>query len=167
MDNQSRRKFLQKATLASAAFIYKGVFAATAGPTDIRVEDLSFDYEEFLYRAPYKFGGVPVDPPFSFQGARRVRHSIRPRVLRGHGSLLPDSREPSHGFVSAGGQGRSHRRGDGGHRYVRRFQALSRHKSPEVRRASRDVADESVSRRPAIAAAGARSTTRPAPRRPM
>jgi L-alanine-DL-glutamate epimerase-like enolase superfamily enzyme len=61
MDNQSRRKFLQKATLASAAFIYKGVFATTAGPTDIRVEDLTFDYEEFLYRAPYKFGGVPVD----------------------------------------------------------------------------------------------------------
>jgi L-alanine-DL-glutamate epimerase-like enolase superfamily enzyme len=61
MDNQSRRKFLQKATLASAAFLYKDVFATTAGPTDIRVEDLTFDYEEFLYRAPYKFGGVPVD----------------------------------------------------------------------------------------------------------
>src|SRR5262249_53073790 len=61
MDNQSRRKFLQKATLASTAFIYKNVFATTAGPTDIRVEDLTFDYEEFLYRAPYKFGGVPVD----------------------------------------------------------------------------------------------------------
>src|SRR5215475_4537251 len=61
MDNQSRRKFLQKATLASAAFIYKDVFAATAHQTDVRVEDLTFDYEEFLYRAPYKFGGVPVD----------------------------------------------------------------------------------------------------------
>src|SRR5215813_6760886 len=61
MNNQSRRKFLQKAALASAAFTYKDVFATTAGPTDIRVEDLTFDYEEFLYRAPYKFGGVPVD----------------------------------------------------------------------------------------------------------
>jgi L-alanine-DL-glutamate epimerase-like enolase superfamily enzyme len=61
MDNQSRRKFLQKATLASAAFTYKDVFATTAGPSDIRVEDLTFNYEEFLYRAPYKFGGVPVD----------------------------------------------------------------------------------------------------------
>ncbi|HKQ89685.1 MAG TPA: enolase C-terminal domain-like protein [Blastocatellia bacterium] len=61
MDNQSRRKFLQKATLASAAFTYKDVFATTAGTTDIRVEDLTFNYEEFLYRAPYKFGGVPVD----------------------------------------------------------------------------------------------------------
>ena len=61
MDNQSRRKFLQKATLASAALTYKGVFATTSGLTDIRVEDLRFDYEEFRYRAPYKFGGVPVD----------------------------------------------------------------------------------------------------------
>jgi L-alanine-DL-glutamate epimerase-like enolase superfamily enzyme len=61
MDNQSRRKFLQKATLASAAFTYKDVFAITAGSTDIRVDDLTFNYEEFHYRAPYKFGGVPVD----------------------------------------------------------------------------------------------------------
>src|SRR5262249_35569009 len=61
MDNQSRRKFLQKATLASAAFTCKDVFATTAGPTDVRVEDLTFDYEEFRYRAPYKFGGGPVD----------------------------------------------------------------------------------------------------------
>ncbi|MEO6726410.1 MAG: enolase C-terminal domain-like protein [Blastocatellia bacterium] len=29
--------------------------------TDIRIEDVSFSYEEFLYRAPYKFGGVQVD----------------------------------------------------------------------------------------------------------
>jgi len=61
MDNQSRRKFLRKAALASAAFTYKDVFATTAEPTDIRIEDLTFSYEEFLYRAPYKFGGVPVD----------------------------------------------------------------------------------------------------------
>ncbi|HEX2490947.1 MAG TPA: enolase C-terminal domain-like protein [Blastocatellia bacterium] len=47
--------------MASAAFTYKDVFATTASPTDIRVEDLTFNYEEFLYRAPYKFGGVPVD----------------------------------------------------------------------------------------------------------
>jgi L-alanine-DL-glutamate epimerase-like enolase superfamily enzyme len=61
MDSQSRRKFLQKVALASAAFTYRDVFATTFNPTDIRIEDLTFDYEEFLYRAPYKFGGVPVD----------------------------------------------------------------------------------------------------------
>src|SRR5215813_13710615 len=61
MNNQSRRKFLQSAALASAAFSCRNVFAATVNPTDICVENLSFNYEEFRYRAPYKFGGVPVD----------------------------------------------------------------------------------------------------------
>jgi L-alanine-DL-glutamate epimerase-like enolase superfamily enzyme len=61
MDNHSRRKFIQAAALASAAITYRDVFAITVSPTDIRIEDLSFSYEEFLYRAPYKFGGVPVD----------------------------------------------------------------------------------------------------------
>src|SRR5262245_22361893 len=61
MNSQSRRKFLHKAVLATAAFTYRDVFATTVSPTDIRIEDLSFSYEEFLYRAPYKFGGVPVD----------------------------------------------------------------------------------------------------------
>src|SRR5215510_9775837 len=86
MDNQSRRKFLQKATLASAAFIYKDVFAATAEPTDIRVEDLTFDYEEFLYRAPYKFGGVPVDRAtiLNVNVAARTRDG---KTAKGFGSM--------------------------------------------------------------------------------
>jgi L-alanine-DL-glutamate epimerase-like enolase superfamily enzyme len=29
--------------------------------TDIRIEDVSFSYEDFLYRTPIKFGGVAVD----------------------------------------------------------------------------------------------------------
>src|SRR5262245_31376365 len=61
MNNQSRRQFLQNAGLASMAFTCKDVFAITVSSTDIRIEDLSFSYEEFRYRAPYKFGGVPVD----------------------------------------------------------------------------------------------------------
>ena len=35
--------------------------AGTNDSSAIRLEDLNFSYEEFLYRAPYKFGGVPVD----------------------------------------------------------------------------------------------------------
>jgi L-alanine-DL-glutamate epimerase-like enolase superfamily enzyme len=61
MHSQSRRKFLRNAALASAAFSYKDVFATTLSQTDIRIEDLAFSYEEFLYRAPYKFGGAHVD----------------------------------------------------------------------------------------------------------
>lgn len=30
-------------------------------PTDIRIDDVSFHYEDFLYRTPIKFGGVAVD----------------------------------------------------------------------------------------------------------
>src|SRR5262245_56708215 len=61
MNNHSRRQFLQNAGLASMPFTSKDVFAITVSCTDIRIEDLSFSYEEFRYRAPYKFGGVPVD----------------------------------------------------------------------------------------------------------
>jgi L-alanine-DL-glutamate epimerase-like enolase superfamily enzyme len=37
--------------------------ALLAGPmaTDIRIDELRFGYEDYLYRAPYKFGGVMVD----------------------------------------------------------------------------------------------------------
>jgi L-alanine-DL-glutamate epimerase-like enolase superfamily enzyme len=30
-------------------------------PTDIRIDDVAFSYEDFLYRTPIKFGGVAVD----------------------------------------------------------------------------------------------------------
>ena len=30
-------------------------------PTDIRIEEVSFDYEDYLYRTPIKFGGVALD----------------------------------------------------------------------------------------------------------
>jgi L-alanine-DL-glutamate epimerase-like enolase superfamily enzyme len=51
----TRRDFL--IATASAAL---GV-AGKSNSTAIRLVDLNFSYEEFLYRVPYKFGGVPVD----------------------------------------------------------------------------------------------------------
>ena len=30
-------------------------------PTDIRIEEIRFAFEDWRYRAPYKFGGVQVD----------------------------------------------------------------------------------------------------------
>src|SRR5215813_9235262 len=51
----TRRDFL--IATASAALGAAGTNDSSA----IRLEDLNFSYEEFLYRAPYKFGGVPVD----------------------------------------------------------------------------------------------------------
>src|SRR5215510_1188241 len=59
----SRRRFLRASALASVGLTAPGALGvhAPSKSTDIRIEDLAFDYEEFLYRAPYKFGGVPVD----------------------------------------------------------------------------------------------------------
>jgi len=64
MKNRSRRGFLRASALASVGLTAPGALGfhiLLPKPTDIRVEDLSFDYEEFRYRAPYKFGGAPVD----------------------------------------------------------------------------------------------------------
>jgi L-alanine-DL-glutamate epimerase-like enolase superfamily enzyme len=63
MKNSSRRSFLHASAFASVGLttINSLGFRALSKQTDIRIEDLTFNYEEFLYRAPYKFGGVPVD----------------------------------------------------------------------------------------------------------
>ncbi|HZU25644.1 MAG TPA: enolase C-terminal domain-like protein [Bryobacteraceae bacterium] len=51
----SRRTFLAGAAAAGPALV------AGARPTDIRIEHIEHAYEEYRYRAPYKFGGVAVD----------------------------------------------------------------------------------------------------------
>jgi L-alanine-DL-glutamate epimerase-like enolase superfamily enzyme len=56
MTRVTRRKFLSLAACTPLT----GVLAARK-PTDIRIEDVSFNYEDHLYRAPYKFGGRRVD----------------------------------------------------------------------------------------------------------
>jgi L-alanine-DL-glutamate epimerase-like enolase superfamily enzyme len=61
MKNTSRRSFLRASALASAGLAAPGFHISLSNLTDVRIEDLTFNYEEFLYRAPYKFGGVPVD----------------------------------------------------------------------------------------------------------
>jgi L-alanine-DL-glutamate epimerase-like enolase superfamily enzyme len=64
MKNSSRRSFLRASALASVGLTARGApdfHILLSDSTDIRIEDLAFSYEEFRYRAPYKFGGVPVD----------------------------------------------------------------------------------------------------------
>ena len=36
-------------------------FLATARPTDARIEELRTAFQDYRYRAPYKFGGREVD----------------------------------------------------------------------------------------------------------
>jgi len=64
MKNSSRRSFLRASAMASAGLTATGALdfhIFLPNSTGIRIEDVTFNYEEFLYRAPYKFGGVPVN----------------------------------------------------------------------------------------------------------
>ncbi|HNG29816.1 MAG TPA: hypothetical protein PK012_08855, partial [Blastocatellia bacterium] len=54
--------------------------------SDIRIEDVSFSYEEFLYRAPYKFGGVPVDRA-TILNVNVVVKSRSGKMAKGFGSM--------------------------------------------------------------------------------
>jgi hypothetical protein len=42
-------------------------------PTDIRITDVRWDFEEHGYRVPLKFGGVPTDHCVLFNVWLRVR----------------------------------------------------------------------------------------------
>ncbi len=62
MNLHSRRSFLKAATLSGAAGGVSSFFILPPKKnTDIRIEEILCSFEEFKYRAPYKFGGVPVD----------------------------------------------------------------------------------------------------------
>jgi L-alanine-DL-glutamate epimerase-like enolase superfamily enzyme len=57
-----------------------------AKPTDIYVEHISHTYQDFLYRAPYKFGGRVVDRATLLNVTCRVR-TVDGRVGEGFGSI--------------------------------------------------------------------------------
>jgi L-alanine-DL-glutamate epimerase-like enolase superfamily enzyme len=47
-------------TIGRREFLAMPAFLASP-PTDVRIDDLRIDFEDFRYRAPYKFGGKEVD----------------------------------------------------------------------------------------------------------
>src|SRR5690242_3005618 len=57
-----------------------------AKPTDIRIEELTFDYEDYGYRTPIKFGGVAVDR-VSILNVRVQVRTVSGTVARGFGSM--------------------------------------------------------------------------------
>jgi L-alanine-DL-glutamate epimerase-like enolase superfamily enzyme len=59
---------------------------ATVKPTDIRIEDVRFGYEDFRYRTPIKFGGVAVDRATLLNVECRVRTRAG-RAAAGFGSM--------------------------------------------------------------------------------
>ncbi|MGE5645855.1 MAG: enolase C-terminal domain-like protein [Acidobacteriota bacterium] len=75
----SRRKFLAGAAALPA-------LARSARSTDIRIEDVSLDYEDFRYRRPMKFGGNVVDRVTLLNVYCTVR-SASGKTARGFGSM--------------------------------------------------------------------------------
>lgn len=58
----SRREFVRSAAaVAAAGAAACNISIPRLKPTDIEIQAVSFGYEEFLYRAPYVFGGRSVD----------------------------------------------------------------------------------------------------------
>ena len=55
-------------------------------PTDIRIEEITHSYEDFLYRAPIKFGGTAVDRVTLLNVECRVGTAAG-KTARGFGSM--------------------------------------------------------------------------------
>jgi L-alanine-DL-glutamate epimerase-like enolase superfamily enzyme len=76
----TRRRLLQTAAAAAPAVICR---AAT--PMSIRIQEVRFDYEDYLYRAPYRFGAQTVDRVTLLNVHCVV--SRAGRAMRGFGSM--------------------------------------------------------------------------------
>lgn len=63
MNTLSRRTLMKGALITPLLGSLSPVlsFAAPARPTDIRIEEIHYDFEDFTYRTPIKFGGTVVD----------------------------------------------------------------------------------------------------------
>src|SRR4051794_25549764 len=59
---------------------------AAVKPTDIRVEDVTFAFEDFRYRSPIKFGGVALDRVTVLDVSCVVRTRAG-KTARGRGSM--------------------------------------------------------------------------------
>ncbi|MBV9085452.1 MAG: hypothetical protein JOZ62_22480 [Acidobacteriaceae bacterium] len=82
----NRREFGRNVTRWSLG-LGAGVLAATtARPTDIRVEEMSFEYEDYKYRVPIKFGGTVLDRATIINVHCTVRTAAG-KVAKGFGSM--------------------------------------------------------------------------------
>lgn len=78
-----RRDFLKRAGAAAPVFMFR---TTSERATDICIERVSTRLEEFRYRAPYKFGGVPVDRATILNVTCTVRTRYG-RTVEGFGSM--------------------------------------------------------------------------------
>ena len=57
----SRRQFLKATAGSLAVHAWRGLARAAPRATDIRIAEVRHGFEDYVYRAPYKFGGRVVD----------------------------------------------------------------------------------------------------------
>jgi L-alanine-DL-glutamate epimerase-like enolase superfamily enzyme len=85
MTDQLRRSFLRGATLAAGG-LTASAFGLGGKSNDVSLGDLTFGYEEFSYRTPYKFGGRLVDRVTILNVNATVR-ARDGRTAKGFGSM--------------------------------------------------------------------------------
>ncbi|WP_337177636.1 enolase C-terminal domain-like protein [Paludisphaera sp.] len=91
MTNPTRRAFLGAASAATATAMTTSLASRAAAafsprPTDVAVEDVSFEYEDYRYRAPLKFGGIVVERATILNVTCAVR-TRDGRAAKGFGSM--------------------------------------------------------------------------------
>ena len=91
MKKMSRRVLLRTIVAAPVARVFGSKVSGKVSipaikPTDIRVEEVRFGYEDHVYRAPYKFGGRTVDR-VTILNVNCVVSTARGRTAEGFGSM--------------------------------------------------------------------------------
>jgi len=80
MEKTTRRAFLRTTSLSPL------LLSAAAKSTAIRIADVSFGYEDYLYRTPIKFGGIPLDR-VTLLNVNCVVRASGGRTSKGFGSM--------------------------------------------------------------------------------
>src|SRR6266545_6836355 len=86
MSRISRRSLLRAAAASAPAACSFQLSLAATRSTDIRIEDVSFAYEDYMYRAPLKFGGAIVDR-VTLLNVNCVVRTGAGKVAKGFGSM--------------------------------------------------------------------------------
>src|SRR6266487_1056816 len=82
MNTLTRRSLLRGAAAYPALF----QIVRAAKPTDIRIEDVRYTYEDYIYRTPIKFGGSVLDRATIINVNCTVR-TAGGKVSKGFGSM--------------------------------------------------------------------------------
>ena len=82
----SRREFVGMSLVAAVGCSSSPAILVSSKPSDVRIGDLSFDFEDYAYRAPMKFGGNVVDR-VTLLNVTCVLRTRTGRTGRGFGSM--------------------------------------------------------------------------------